>query len=68
MTFQKSPFPYMALLIAIVGFTSYTNLTIDKEIEAPILHKIDKKNFVELPSSSITFQANATSYSVEPKP
>ncbi len=38
--YQKSPFPYLITLIAIIGISCITNLTIDKEIEEPIIHVI----------------------------
>jgi hypothetical protein len=45
--YQKSPFPYLIVLVAIIGISCFTNLTIDKEIEQPIIHVIQKKSTVE---------------------
>ena len=45
--YQKSPFPYLFVLIAIIGISCLTNLTIDKEIEEPIIHVIQKNSTVE---------------------
>ena len=38
--YQKSPFPYLFTLLGIVGISCFTNLTIDKEIDQPIIHEI----------------------------
>ena len=38
--YQKSPFPYLIILVMIIGISCFTNLTIDKEIEQPIIHEI----------------------------
>ena len=41
--YQKSPFPYLFILIGIIALSCFTNLTIDKEIEEPIIHVIKKE-------------------------
>lgn len=42
--YQKSPFPYVIVLLAIVGISCFTSLTIDKEIEQPIIHVIHQES------------------------
>lgn len=42
--YQKSPFPYLFVLVIIVGMSCFTSLTIDKEIEQPIVHVIDQNS------------------------
>ncbi len=46
--YQKSPFPYLITLIVIVGLSCFTNLTIDKEIEEPIIHVIKQNSSNDL--------------------
>ena len=46
--YQKSPFPYLIVLVAIIGISCFTNLTIDKEIEQPIIHVIQKNSTADL--------------------
>lgn len=46
--YQKSPFPYLITLIVIVGLSCLTNLTIDKEIEEPIIHVIKQNSSNDL--------------------
>lgn len=41
--YQKSPLPYLLILVGIVTISCFTNLTIDKEIEEPIVHVIKKE-------------------------
>jgi len=43
--YQKSPFPYIIVLVVIIGLSCFTNLTIDKEIEQPIIHVIDQTSY-----------------------
>lgn len=43
--YQKSPFPYLLVLVVIIGLSCFTNLTIDKEIEQPIIHVIDQTSY-----------------------
>ena len=38
--YQKSPFPYLFILTGIIVVSSLTNLTIDKQIEEPIVYKV----------------------------
>jgi hypothetical protein len=45
--YQKSPFPYLIVLVVIIGLSCFTNLTIDKEIEEPIIHVIEKNSTVK---------------------
>lgn len=45
--YQKSPFPYLIVLVAIIGISSFTNLTIDKEIEQPIIHVIQENSNID---------------------
>lgn len=40
--YQKSPFPYLFILIGIITISCFTNLTLDKEIEEPIVYKVEK--------------------------
>ena len=47
--YQKSPFPYLFILLLIVGTSCFTNLTIDKEIEAPIIHILEQKTVSKSP-------------------
>ena len=47
MNFQKSPFPYLILLACIVATAVYSNFTIDKEIERPIVHQIENAQISE---------------------
>lgn len=49
--YQKSPFPYLIVLVAIIGISCLTNLTIDKQIEEPIIHVIHKNSSVETSST-----------------
>ncbi len=42
--YQKSPFPYLFILVVIIGMSCFTSLTIDKEIEQPIVHVIQQNN------------------------
>ena len=42
--YQKSPFPYLVVLLAIVGVSCFTSLTIDKEIEQPIIYEIHQES------------------------
>ena len=41
--YQKSPLPYLFILVGIVTISCFANLTIDKEIEEPIVHIIKKE-------------------------
>ncbi|CAL2056937.1 hypothetical protein [Tenacibaculum sp. 190524A05c] len=50
MKYQKSPFPYVFLLVGILSISVYSNLVTDKQINAPIVHTI-KAN--ELPEKTI---------------
>ncbi|MEM6687136.1 MAG: hypothetical protein AAF617_15250 [Bacteroidota bacterium] len=43
MTFQKSPFPFVLLLIAIMSVAVYFNFSVDATIEQPIVHTIEKQ-------------------------
>lgn len=56
--YQKSPFPYLITLIAIIGISCITNLTIDKEIEEPIIHVIKEntsnESFLTLEKSDLS--------------
>ena len=45
--YQKSPFPYLIILVVIIGISCFTNLTIDKEIEQPIIHVINENSSAE---------------------
>lgn len=49
MKYQKSPFPYVFLLIGILGISIYFNLVIDKKINAPIVHTINANDQEDLP-------------------
>ncbi|CAL2076128.1 hypothetical protein [Tenacibaculum sp. 190524A05c] len=40
MKYQKSPFPYVFLLVGILSISVYSNLVTDKQINAPIVHTI----------------------------
>lgn len=39
--YQKSPFPYLFLFVFIIASASFSNITMNKKIEAPIVYKID---------------------------
>lgn len=39
--YQKSPLPYVFILLAIIALTGFTSFTIDKKIEQPIVHIIE---------------------------
>lgn len=54
--YQKSPFPYLIVLVAIIGLSCFTNLTIDKEIEQPITHEIHQSSTVETYENSNEFK------------
>lgn len=41
MKFQKSPFPYLAVLAAIITLAAYSNQTVNKSIEQPIVYHIE---------------------------
>ncbi|CAM1343806.1 hypothetical protein [Tenacibaculum amylolyticum] len=41
MKYQKSPFPYIFLLIGILSVAIYSNLVTDKQINAPIVHMVE---------------------------
>lgn len=43
MTFQKSPFPFVFLFIAIMSVTVFFNFSVDASIEQPIVHTIEKQ-------------------------
>ena len=45
--YQKSPFPYLFTLVIIIGVSSFTNLTIDKEITQPIVHIINQESSID---------------------
>lgn len=38
--YQKSPFPYLILFAVIIGSSCFSNATINKKIEKPIVHRI----------------------------
>ncbi len=42
MTFQKSPFPFVFLFIAIMSVTVFFNFSVDTTINQPIVHTIEK--------------------------
>lgn len=42
--YQKSPFPYLLVLVGIILISCFTNLILDKEIEEPIVYKITKND------------------------
>lgn len=59
--YQKSPFPYLLVLAVIIGLSCITNLTIDKEIEQPIIHVIDQTSYSkELNNTEIDLKDNGT--------
>lgn len=59
--YQKSPFPYIIVLVVIIGLSCITNLTIDKEIEQPIIHVIDQTSTnVEIQSTELELAENLT--------
>jgi len=59
--YQKSPFPYLVVLLVIIGLSCFTNLTIDKEIEQPIIHVIDQTSTnIDLESKDLKFADNLT--------
>lgn len=59
--YQKSPFPYLVVFLVIVGLSCFTNLTIDKEIEQPIIHVIDQTSTnIDLESKDLKFADNLT--------
>jgi hypothetical protein len=43
MTFQKSPFPFVLLLVAIMSVAVYFNFSVDATIEEPIVYTIEKQ-------------------------
>ena len=57
--YQKSPFPYIIVLVVIIGLSCITNLTIDKEIEQPIIHVIDQTSTnIEIQNSELELAEN----------
>ena len=40
MNYQRSPLPYLLILIAILGISIYTGVTIDRRMEEPIVYSI----------------------------
>ena len=47
MTIKKSPFPYIIILLIIISSALYSRLTIDRFINQPILHSIEKETVSE---------------------
>lgn len=43
--YQKSPFPYLFILVGIITLSSFSTLTLDKQIDEPIVYIINKKSF-----------------------
>ena len=42
MKYQKSPLPYLILLVAIISIAVYSTVTIDKQINQPMVYSIKK--------------------------
>ena len=46
--YQKSPFPYLIVLVLIISISSYSSLTIDKKIAEPIVYNIKDNSMDKL--------------------
>lgn len=46
--YQKSPFPYLIVLVLIISISSYSSLTIDKKIAEPIVYTINDNSIDKL--------------------
>ncbi|WP_075343800.1 hypothetical protein [Tenacibaculum agarivorans] len=69
MKYQKSPFPYLAILFVIMAVSVCLKLTVDQKMKQPIVHEIkfeEKKNSREnFPRTEVTFLITSSNYYCE---
>lgn len=46
--YQKSPIPYLIVLVLIISLSSYSSLTIDRKISEPIVYNINDNSIDKL--------------------
>ncbi|GAB5565229.1 MAG: hypothetical protein Wins2KO_22920 [Winogradskyella sp.] len=54
MKYQKSPLPYLTLLITIISAALYSTTTIDKQINQPLVYTIESKPEHQLLASDVS--------------